>query len=992
MYKKFKCQIFVIFLIINCFQIRFTYCIYITREGKLKKVNRDNIRQLQFSSKKFLHNYFRDAENNNLINNYLNTKFLYWNKGLKGQKIKIGIIDSGIDNEIAKCGQIIRTKNFSDEDEEKDMEGHGTYLSSIICGEKYGITKESEIYIYKIFTSSGLTKKEWLIEALNESIFIDKCKMINLSLGGINFNDEKIIDLITIASNQNIIIISSSGNEGPSFGTISFPGVLPNVLTIGSVSNEIFSIYQRSSRGPAMIDKNTLIAKPNTFAPGEDIIGLGIGDEIKKEKNNDGVKIAKNGSSIATAIVTGFIALALSITDDNRADFTNRFNIATLIGIVQRTNIILPELVNEHERFSGLFNPQGFLGYIEYIEKNLNSNNKIYVYFYNYDYSFNQKQKINKKINRLEYPEEVLYSTKQEKQIALQLLNELDIENYDNIQLPFYIKDIQILYEKSNNDHDINKKYNKKMFINDNCVKFELISPNDNEDITRVMILKLKIIPDNSGKCDYYKGDIELKFIIVDQSQKQILNFFYSYHFIPKPLKLNRILFDRGHNLIYPYDQNIIKDSLLSENFDFDWTYESIQTNYKGLNDYLLRNLNSLARIDDNYYIEETEKNLDLINLNLYSVLVIIDAEKNFTVEEINSMQNALENNDLGILIISEWNNDLIKNKIQKNRISVLNNSTKILLPEKESSFPGGNIVNLNNFLLKYNIALSQDTISGNVYLLNKIIEINSGTSISLFPKNGLIFGGYFDNDESVILDSEDIFINEDNDNNDITLDKITHIKKDKLYRAVLGVIDSDELNKNDNFGRLAIFTDSYCVDDYQYTKNNKSKNCFWLIQDLIQFLIHGMHILNDLNLSGKNRLRKNYYNLEPIYYQEKSNKKKKYIELNDENKNQFTLDIPNLFQLELRKHFYIPNNRDILGIIKGILVVSGIIFLVLLIMLYKISVEEKQYLQMRINSAKTLEEIIPLNMRINDKYYFKKKSTYFISNDEYFDFYDEHQ
>jgi hypothetical protein len=530
------------------------------------------------------------------------------------------------------------------------------------------------------------------------------------------------------------------------------------------------------------------------------------------------------------------------------------------------------------------------------------------------------------------------------------------------------------------------------MFINDNCVKFELISPNDNEDITRVMILKLKIIPDNSGKCDYYKGDIELKFIIVDQSQKQILNFFYSYHFIPKPLKLNRILFDRGHNLIYPYDQNIIKDSLLSENFDFDWTYESIQTNYKGLNDYLLRNLNSLARIDDNYYIEETEKNLDLINLNLYSVLVIIDAEKNFTVEEINSMQNALENNDLGILIISEWNNDLIKNKIQKNRIRIFNNSTKILLPEKESSFPGGNIVNLNNLLLKYNIALSQDTISGNVYLLNKIIEINSGTSISLFPKNGLIFGGYFDNDESVILDSEDIFTNEDNDNNDITLDKITHIKKDKLYRAVLGVIDSDELNKNDNFGRLAIFTDSYCVDDYQYTKNNKSKNCFWLIQDLIQFLIHGMHILNDLNLSGKNRLRKNYYNLEPIYYQEKSNKKKKYIELNDENKNQFTLDIPNLFQLELRKHFYIPNNRDILGIIKGILVVSGIIFLVLLIMLYKISVEEKQYLQMRINSAKTLEEIIPLNMRINDKYYFKKKSTYFISNDEYFDFYDEHQ
>ena len=995
MYKKIKCQIFFVFIILNCFNINLIYSIYLTRYGKInQELNKNNLRKLQYSSKKFLHNYFFDVENNNLINNYLSTKFLYWNQDLTGQKIKIGIIDSGIDNEISKCKNIIKIKNFSDENEQKDLEGHGTYLSSIICGEKYGLTKDSEIYIYKIFTNSGLTKKEWLIESLHESIFIDKCKIINLSLGGINFNDKKIIELITLASNQNIIIISSSGNEGPSYGTITFPGILPSVLTIGSVSNEIFSIYRHSSRGPAMLDKNTLISKPNTYAPGEDIIGLGI-DEIKKEKekNIKGIKIAKNGSSIATAIVTGFIALALSINTQKKFEFINKFNIAKLINIVQRTNIILPELDNEFERFSGLFNPQGILGYMLNYEKNFNEkNNKAFVYIYNYDYSFNNKFEKNIKV---EYPEDVLYSTKMEKEIALQVINELDLENYNDIKLPFFIKDIQILYEKKNSN--MNKNYKKNSYINDNCVKFDLISPNESEDISRVMILKLKIIPDNIDKCDFNKGDIELKFIIVDQSQKQILNFFYSYHFIPRPLKLNRILFDRGHNLIYPYDQNVIKDNLFSDCLDFDWTYESIQTNFKGLNDFLLNNLNSLEGIDNNYYIEETTKNLDLINLNLYSVLVIIDAEKNFTMEEINNMQNSLENNDLGILIISEWNNDLIKNKIHRNRMNMntSTNTSQILLPKKETIFSGSNILNLNNFLLKYNIALSQDTISGNVYLMNKIIEINSGTSISLFPKDGLIFGGYFDNDESVILDSEDIFTYDDNDfinDDDITLDKISRIKKDKLYRAVLGVIDGGQKKNDNNFGRLAIFTDSYCIDDYQYSKNNKSKNCFWLIQDLIQFLIHGMYILNDLNLSNKNRLLKNYYNLEPIYFEEKTKKKKKYIELNDENKNQFTLDIPNLFQLELRNHFYFPNNRDILGIIKGILVISGIVFLVLLFLLYKISVNEKKYLQMKINSIKTLEEVIPLSNRINDTKYYKKKFMYFLSSDEYYDFYDEHQ
>jgi hypothetical protein len=46
----------------------------------------------------------------------------------------------------------------------------------------------------------------------------------------------------------------------------------------------------------------------------------------------------------------------------------------------------------------------------------------------------------------------------------------------------------------------------------------------------------------------------------------------------------------------------------------------------------------------------------------------------------------------------------------------------------------------------------------------------------------------------------------------------------------------------------------------------------------------------------------------------------------------------------------------------------------------------------MRINSIKTLEEVIPLSNRINDTKYYKKKFMYFISNDEYDDFYEEHQ
>ena len=1001
MYKKIKCQIFLYIFIININYIQCLNKSSLIQKAKIKNKTNLYIRQLQ-KSHKFLHNDILDAENNKLINNYLSTKYLFWNKGYNGQKIKIGILDSGINNNISKCKNIIKIKNFSDEKEEHDTEGHGTYLSSIICGEKYGLSKESDIYIYKIFTGSGTTKKSWLINALNEAIFIDECKIINLSFGGINYNDNKIIELINIASNKNILITASSGNEGPSYGTISFPGVLPNVLTIGSLSKEIFSVYKYSSRGPAMIDKETLITKPNTYAPGEEIVGLSFDNKIKDKKYSP-IKIFKNGSSIATAIVTGFISLALSINTDEK--YLNKWNIAYLINVIQKTNIFLPELNNEYERFSGLFNPQGLLGYL----LNANEINKAQVYFYNYDYSFNQNSKKSKNLKnennpKLNHPEEVLYSTKQEKEISLLLLNELDNNKYDDMIFPFYIKEIQILYGKNKSKQDINKEYIKKTSINDNCIKFKLLSPDKNHKITRVMLLKLKIIPENNNICNYYKGDIELRFIIVDQSQKQILNFFYSYHFIPKPLKLNRILFDRGHNLIYPYDDNIMKDSLLSETFDYDWTYESISTNFKGINDYLLKNLNTLSGLDDDYYIEETTKKLNLINLNLYSVLIIIDAEKNFTDDEINAMQNALENNDLGILIISEWNNELIKNKINninKKKYIKSNNNTNISkiysLNEtyntrnnisNKTMFDGSNVSNLNKFLLKYNIALSQNTISGNVYFMNRIIEINSGTSISLFPKGGLIFGGYFDNDEFFLLDSEDISMNQENKGKKIINYNNNNIKKDKLYRAILGVIDNTYIEK-ENFGRLAIFTDSYCLDDYQYKKNIKSKNCFWLIKNLIQFLIHGSYIINDLNLQSKKRLNKNYYNNEPIYYEDKKTKKNNFnIKYKEKD---FTDEIPNLFELELKNQINFPSNKDMLSIIKGILIVFGSIFFVLLIMLYIINVKEERNRQMRYNAIKTLEEIVPLSMRINDKKY-NIKFANFISSDEYFYFYDSMQ
>ena len=95
--------------------------------------------------------------------------------------------------------------------------------------------------------------------------------------------------LIKEAITKGIIITVSAGNEGPSNGSVVFPGNLAEVITVGSASKNVFEVYKYSSRGPAIYNRNTLIPKPNTWCIGEDVVGF----------TTEGRKVIKNGSSIS---------------------------------------------------------------------------------------------------------------------------------------------------------------------------------------------------------------------------------------------------------------------------------------------------------------------------------------------------------------------------------------------------------------------------------------------------------------------------------------------------------------------------------------------------------------------------------------------------------------------------------------------------------------------------------------------------------------------
>jgi hypothetical protein len=79
-------------------------------------------------------NNFLDGKENELessanLKNYLSVKYKFWDQGIKGEKVKVGIFDSGVSNLTNICN-FTKIENFSNETLE-DFSGHGTYITSV---------------------------------------------------------------------------------------------------------------------------------------------------------------------------------------------------------------------------------------------------------------------------------------------------------------------------------------------------------------------------------------------------------------------------------------------------------------------------------------------------------------------------------------------------------------------------------------------------------------------------------------------------------------------------------------------------------------------------------------------------------------------------------------------------------------------------------------------------------------------------------------------
>lgn len=239
--------------------------------------------------------------------------------GFSGSGIGVAVLDTGcfphedLNDHIISFYDTIRRRPFPYDDN-----GHGTHVCGIIGGS--GIASENQIsgiapgcHLIPIkvldqrgngYASDVLSGLHWILDnRLRYNI-----RIVNISVGSFskkNMSENSVLVRgVNHAWDEGLIVVVAAGNMGPQKGTITTPGISRKVITVGSCDDhkEVSVMGNRmvdySGRGPT----SSCICKPDIVAPGFSVLSC---------TNQSGRYTRKSGTSMATPLVSGAIALLL---------------------------------------------------------------------------------------------------------------------------------------------------------------------------------------------------------------------------------------------------------------------------------------------------------------------------------------------------------------------------------------------------------------------------------------------------------------------------------------------------------------------------------------------------------------------------------------------------------------------------------------------------------------------------------------------------------
>lgn len=265
---------------------------------------------------------------------------------LPGSSVTVAVIDSGLAPLTDFQGRIVGFHDFSSGKNgvavaPYDDYGHGTHVAGLIgssgasSSNRYaGVAPGVKFLALKVLDHRGAGHTSGVIRALEFAVANKDrygIRIINLSLGHPIYESaatDPLVQAVEGAVRAGIIVVAAAGNCGTNattglvgYGGIASPGNAPSAITVGAANtNGTLTraddrVAGYSSRGPSWYDG---IAKPDILAPGQAMISSEVeGSTLALEypsliiQSGASKYLSLNGSSMATGVVSGLVALML---------------------------------------------------------------------------------------------------------------------------------------------------------------------------------------------------------------------------------------------------------------------------------------------------------------------------------------------------------------------------------------------------------------------------------------------------------------------------------------------------------------------------------------------------------------------------------------------------------------------------------------------------------------------------------------------------------
>jgi subtilisin family serine protease len=217
-------------------------------------------------------------------------------KETRGSRIRIGVIDTGIDYLHPDLrGRISRGINLLHRSLlPADDNGHGTHISGTIAASNQdsglvGVAPHAVIHPVKAFDQNGTAYVSDIVLGIDWCVR-NRMHIINMSFGMKN-RSRSMHDAVRNANKMGIVVVASSGNEGKT-SSIDYPARFSQVISVGATAAHK-KIAPFSNRGRSI----------DLYAPGEKIKSTWLQHKYME----------LSGTSMATSHVSGVIALMLAV-------------------------------------------------------------------------------------------------------------------------------------------------------------------------------------------------------------------------------------------------------------------------------------------------------------------------------------------------------------------------------------------------------------------------------------------------------------------------------------------------------------------------------------------------------------------------------------------------------------------------------------------------------------------------------------------------------